>query len=594
MNPKMIPLVSARSISKAFTGKPFLNGLSLVIGEEDRVAFIGPNGAGKSTLLRMFAGLESPDEGEIIPRSGLRVAYVPQQERFKDETSVYDLMLEAFESHHHDAEATVAKYLARLGLSDSHVAVGTLSGGWKKRLAITRALATEPDLLLLDEPTNHLDVDGILWLEDFLKETPTPWALVSHDRYFIESTARRVIEINQQYPGGYLSVTGSYSDFLSTRADTLYQLQKAQASLAERVRREVAWLRQGAKARTTKSKHRTEVAHGLVEQLNSLPRAESSVNLSFSATERKTKELLKLEVVEQSFEQRKLFSKVSFVLAPGVRLGIVGPNGSGKTTLLKTVLGDLAPKAGRILRASNLRVARFEQNRQTLDPQMTVAQALCSEGNSVVFQGRQIHVHGWASRFLLRSDQLNMPFGKLSGGEQARVILARIMLEPADLLVFDEPTNDLDIDTLEVLEDSLLQFPGALLLVTHDRYLLDRVATSIIGLQGDGSHEHFASYSQWEAARRESLESGRSDSPGPTRKERKLSQDERKELKALPQKIEKAEAAVTSLQQKVSEAQVRKDISALKQLSDQLQAANEVVAQLFSRWEELEASEKTQ
>src|SRR5688572_26466690 len=494
-------LLSLESVSKSFGSRPLFEDLSFTLFDGDHVGLVGPNGSGKSTLMKILAAIEEPDSGRRALRKGVRVGYVPQDPVFAPGKTVEEVLLESLRDDHsldeHEKFARVSLTLGKAGFTDRDAITDTLSGGWRKRLAIAHELAREPDVLLLDEPTNHLDVEAILWLEGLLKSDPQAFIVVSHDRYFLENITKRMLELNRAYPGGLLQVDGTYSDLLVRRDEVLRNEAVYQETLANLVRREVEWLRRGPKARTTKAKARIQNAERLIDDLaETRDRAQSfSAEIDFTASQRKTKRLWS----GKGLAKRQLFSNLDVLLTPGARLGVLGPNGSGKTTLLRVIVGELEPDAGTIEKADGLRVVYFEQNRESLDPNLTLRRALAPEGDTVVYGGRAIHVAGWAKRFLFRTEQLETTVSRLSGGEKARIVLARLMLQPADLLVMDEPTNDLDIPTLDVLEESLLEFPGALVLVTHDRYLLDRVSTQVLALDGKGGAEYFADYEQWEA-----------------------------------------------------------------------------------------------
>ncbi len=464
-------LLSVDAVGKGF-GRPLFEDLSFGIFEGDRAGLIGPNGSGKSTLLKILAGLEEPDSGTRSLRRGVRVGYVPQDPEFpRDATAeeVLTLALAADPAEEFEKAARVAVTLGKAGFEDPAQPVAILSGGWRKRLAIARELAKEPDVLLMDEPTNHLDVEGILWLEDLLQSEPLAYLVVSHDRWFLENVAGRMLELDARYPEGLLQGEGSYTDFLEKRDEILKNQAEYQASLANKVRREVEWLRRGAKARTTKAKGRIQEANRLISELAELREktgaaANARAGIDFNASDRKTKKLLVAEGLTKSFGNRKIVQGLDLKLTPGTRLGLLGPNGSGKTTLLSLLDGTLEPDAGTIQTADWLKVVRFDQNRETLDRTVSLRRALAPEGDSVLYQGRTVHVASWAKRFLFRSEQLDTPVSRLSGGEQARILIARLMLQPADLLILDEPTNDLDIATLEVLEESLMELhrrPGA-------------------------------------------------------------------------------------------------------------------------------------
>ncbi|MBX5495737.1 MAG: ABC-F family ATP-binding cassette domain-containing protein, partial [Bryobacteraceae bacterium] len=498
-------ILSCQSVSKAFGADPLFENVSLVISEGDRLGLIGPNGAGKSTLLQILAGRIPPDEGTVVLRKGARLGYVPQTSEFPAGVTVRELVsgvLDGLGLEEVEHAARLASTLGRAGFVNGDVVVDTLSGGWKKRLAIACELAREPDILLLDEPTNHLDLEGILWLEKLIQNAPFATIVISHDRYFLENVATSMAELNRLYAGGLFRVDGNYSRFLERREEHLRAESKRQESLEIRVRREVEWLRRGPKARTTKSKARIDEAGRLIEELADISSRmrTATAKIDFTASGRQTKKLIEARGIEKSLGNRRLFSGLDLKLSPGVRLGLAGSNGSGKTTLLRILNGEIEPDAGTIERADNLQVVYFDQNREQLDATTTLRRALSPDSDSVIFRGRPMHVAGWAKRFLFRSEQLDMPVSRLSGGERARALIARLMLRPADVLLLDEPTNDLDIPTLEVLEENLLDFPGALVLVTHDRYLLDRVSTVILGLD-QGEAGYFADYYQWEQAK---------------------------------------------------------------------------------------------
>ncbi|HWP73985.1 MAG TPA: ABC-F family ATP-binding cassette domain-containing protein, partial [Methylomirabilota bacterium] len=499
-------LLSCEAVGKAYGTRSLFEELSFGLFEGDQVGLVGPNGAGKSTLLKILADLESPDRGRRSLRGGVRVGYVPQDPAFPPGGTVEDVVASALSAvDEADRPGRIAHALGRAGFADGRPEVAALSGGWQKRLAIARELAAEPDVLLMDEPTNHLDVDGILWLEALLAERARACLVVSHDRYFLEHVATRMLEIDRKYPSGLFETDGRYSEFLVRRDEFLRGQAAYEESLANTVRREIEWLRRGAKARSTKAKGRIKEADRLIEELRDARTrgATRTAGIDFVASGRRTRELLVARGLTKALGGRRLVRGLDLIITPGVRVGLMGPNGSGKTTLLNLLAGALEPDAGSIERADGLRTVRFEQQRAWLDPDLPLRRALAPEGDAVVFQGRNVHVAAWAKRFLFPPEHLEVPVGRLSGGEQARIHIARLMREPADLLILDEPTNDLDIPTLDVLEESLAAFEGGLVLVTHDRFMLDRIATVIVALDGQGGAETFADYAQWEGARRE-------------------------------------------------------------------------------------------
>jgi ATP-binding cassette subfamily F protein uup len=598
-------LLSVETITKGFGSRPLFERLSFGLSDGDHVALIGPNGSGKSTLLRVLAGIDEPDSGTRALRRGTHIGFVPQTPSFPADQPVDAIMVAALarsaRAHsldEHELHVDAASTLRRAGFDDPTQLAGTLSGGWSKRLAIACELVAEPDVLLMDEPTNHLDVEGILWLEGVLRNDPLAFIVVSHDRYFLENIARRVVELNPAYAGGLFEAAGSYTDFLEKR-DEVFRSQAAyQESLANVVRREVEWLRRGAKARTRKAQARIDEANRKIDELaESKDRARtSSAGIDFTSSDRKTKRLLTVRDLSKSFEDRTIIDGLDLLLTPGLRLGLLGPNGSGKTTLLNLLDGTLAPDRGTVTPAEGLRIVRFRQDRSTLDLETTLRRALVPDGDTVMYRERPIHVVSWAKRFLFRAEQLDTQVARLSGGEQARILIARLMLEPADLLILDEPTNDLDIATLEVLEESLLDFPGGLILVTHDRYLLDRVSTQILALDGDGGAEHFADYAQWESSRRgkssASRQSGappRAAAPPPVAK--KLTYKEKREWEGMEAAIAAAEARAAAAETALHDPKIAADAGELQTRSTAAIAARSEVERLFARWAELEGKQ---
>ena len=591
-------LLSCQAVSKAFGTRSLFDDLSFGLLEGDQAGLVGPNGSGKSTLLKILVGLETPDRGTRSLRGGVRVGYVPQDPVFPAARTVADVVLAAL-THvdEDDRPSRLAQALGRAGFADGRAEIDTLSGGWRKRLAIARELAAAPDILLMDEPTNHLDVDGILWLEGLLAERARACLVVSHDRYFLEHVATRMLELNRAYPAGLFEAQGRYSEFLVHRDEFLRGQAAYQESLANTVRREIEWLRRGAKARSTKAKGRIQEAERLIDELaDSRARSLSATaGIDFASSQRRTRQLVVARGVTKSLGGRRLVSGLDLIITPGTRVGLIGPNGSGKTTLLNVLAGRLPPDAGDVEHAEGLRIVRFEQERGGLDPAQSLRRALAPEGDAVIWQGRTVHVHSWAKRFLFRPEQLEVPVGRLSGGEQARILIARLMREPADLLVLDEPTNDLDIPTLEVLEDSLAEFDGGLILVTHDRFMLERVSTLILALDGQGGTATFADYSQWEAARDAADSTPRKASERPPERERprtrRLGYHEQREWDGMEQAILDAEGALEAAQRAADDPAIASDSAALQQRYAALEAARADVDRLYARWAELEAKQ---
>ena len=623
----MPPIINAQEISKRFGAVPLFDGIRFTVSEGDRIGVIGPNGSGKSTLLRILAGEMEPDSGEVATRKRTRLAYVEQQSEFAAADTVRSVIERALLRAGvppEEREGRLVESLGRAGFLPSNtadslpgdassapatfnIAAASLSGGWRKRLAIVEALVQQPDVLLLDEPTNHLDLEGIEWLEELLASASFACVVVSHDRYFLENVATEVVELSRAYPDGLLMVPGNYTAFLEKKEEFLRAQERHQEALENRVRREIEWLRRGAKARTRKAKARIDKANELITELGDLNTRTrtATADIDFSATERKTKRLIELEGVSYEIGGRTLFSNLDFLLTAGKRVGLVGPNGSGKTTLLRLLKGDLGA-SGAIRRADFLRIVYFDQNRPLLQD-VTLRRVLAPESDSVVYQDRVIHVAGWASRFLFTSEQLNQPVSRLSGGERARVLIAQLMLQPADVLLLDEPTNDLDIPTLEILEESLLEFPGALVLVTHDRFMLDRVSTVVLGLDGMGAAAVFADYSQWEgwmeeqtAANHKGHEgamelkrsgdgsvSPRAQSSEAARK--KLSYMDAREYSTIEQRIAEAEEILQQKKAAAEDPAIASDAGRLLETHAELEEAQKKVDELYARWAELES-----
>ena len=567
----------------------------MTVSDGERIGMVGPNGAGKSTLLAILAGREEADSGEVAVRKRARVATVHQNSEFKPGLTVRDVLeqaLAAAKVPEDEHEQRLRETVGRAGFDDDTVEAATLSGGWRKRLAIVEGMISEPDVLLLDEPTNHLDLQGIEWLEELLAYASCACVVVSHDRYFLEAVSNETVELNRVYADGILRVHGPYSKFLEERELYLAAQTKQQESLKNRVKTEIDWLRRGPKARTTKSKARIDRAHEMIGELADVNARtqRSSVGIDFNATDRQTKRLVELEGVSLRFDEREIVRNLNFVLTAGTRVGLVGPNGSGKTSLLRLLTGELQPASGTLKLANMLRVVYFSQARE-IDTSLTLRRALAPEGDSVTHNGRVIHVASWASRFLFTGEQLNQPVERLSGGERARVLIARLMLQPADLLLLDEPTNDLDIPTLELLEENLLEYPGALVLVTHDRYMLNRVSTTVLGLDGNGNAAQFADFGQWEDWMQAGAPTAQAETPKPVAAEpvakKKLSYLEQREWSTLEDRIAEAEARVAAAEIALANPVIVVDPIGLQTALAQQEEAKAEVAVLYGRWEDL-------
>jgi ABC transport system ATP-binding/permease protein len=588
-------LLSTNNLSKSFGSKDLFRNLSFSVFMNDRIGLIGPNGSGKSTLLKILVDLETPDEGGVAAKRSLKIAYVSQT-TFYESGSVKDILLEALKNEvlsEFEKSLLADKWLSKFGFKDFSEGASKLSGGWQKRLSIAAAVILSPDLLLLDEPTNHLDLESLLWLEKFLQKEALTFILISHDRFFLENTCNKIIEISSVYPNDIFISKGRYLDFLMKKEDFLKGQISKEQSLSTIARREKHWLQQGVKARGTKSKSRIDEAEKIFERLSSLKKRNEikKAKIDFDATDRKTKKLIALKSVSKSINGKELFKNLSFTLSPKTRIGLIGPNGCGKTTLLKIITGELDQDSGTIKKADNLNIVYFDQHRKKLDDNLTLKEALCPSGEYVKFQNREIHVNSWCQRFLFPKESLNSKIKSLSGGEKARISIAHLLLQPADVLLLDEPTNDLDIQTLDVIEESLLEFNGAVVLITHDRFLIDRVCNSIIFLEPKEEIPIYADYAQFEASRKNVIVAVKEKSK-PKKVEtkvKKLSYLEKKEINSIEAKIPKLEKQISELNLLLNQSDVMEDKDRLEKVCKEIGVLETSIEILYLKWSELEA-----
>ncbi len=609
----MSNILVCQELEKSFGSQNLFKKIDLAINQGDRVGVVGPNGSGKSTLLKIICGYLDPDVGQVLCKKTLKTSYLAQAEHFNESASVAENLEEPLGSLGLDGVGSytrVQALLSRAEFPDSSLAVKLLSGGWRKRLAICQSLVVQPDLLVMDEPTNHLDIEGVIWLERLLSgvlpKNPEAFLVVSHDRRFLENIANRVVELSAVYPGGSLQVEGDYSQFVEERQLFLAQQQSLEERLSNKMRREAEWLSRGPKARATKARYRTNEAYKLQSHLSEVKnrnRSIKQVRIDFDSTGRKTKKLFEAKGISKSYDKRLLFAGLDIVLSPGARLGLLGRNGCGKSTLMKIIAGSVGdtghkPDAGVIETAPNVKIVSFEQNRESINPEITLRQALAPDGDSIVFRDSSLHVVSWAQRFLFRPDQLDTPVGQLSGGEQARILIAELMRQPADILLLDEPTNDLDIPSLDVLEESLLSFPGALVLVSHDRFLLDSVCDRVLGFDGSGGVSFYADYEQWlddlEKNRKEQASTDRL----PRRKRNsnkekkiksgKLSYMDQREYDQIEEKIMESEEEQERLQTLMDKPETTTNPQLLESVWADLEKARKEVAKLYERWDDLE------
>jgi ATP-binding cassette subfamily F protein uup len=606
-------LLTARALSHTFSQRPLFDAISFTISDGNRIGLIGPNGAGKSTLMRILAGQMTPDAGEIVLRGAARVSYLEQSPAFEPEATVRSAVEAGLRSpsaptRHLDwaEQARVDETLSKLTLTGPDVSadalVSTLSGGWQKRVALARELVREPDLLLLDEPTNHLDVESILWLERLLQSSRFATITITHDRMFLQRVSRRIFELDRRNAAGLLDVVGDYATYLERKAEAMAAQEQREQALRNTLRRETEWLRRGPAARTTKQTARIDRAGELAEEVAALGGRNSirQAEIELETRGRKTKQLIEAQAISKQYGERSVFTDVDLRIGPGTRLALMGPNGCGKSTLLRVLVGSEAASQGVVQRANDLLVQVFEQNRASLDPEQTLADSISPGSDMLDVRGSRLHRHGYLERFLFRPEQMQVKVGRLSGGEQSRLLIARLMLLPADVLVLDEPTNDLDFQTLDVLQNALLDFAGALLLVSHDRYFVDQVATQIMAFHTApterGRTSMFADLSQWQAWHAAQEQAGRSQELQAKKppsaagaKPRKLSYKEQRDWDTLEGRILEAETALAEIETAAGRQEVVSDPARSLELHAKHEARRAEIDRLYARWAEIEA-----
>jgi ABC transport system ATP-binding/permease protein len=598
-------LINAHKLGKSFANKTLFRQVGFNIEDKERVGLIGPNGAGKSTLLKILAGLMEADSGQVTRKRGLRLGYLEQTPTFKgDETILACILSKCL--HPDDSFAKAYELMGLLDLFHfgEDFLVSKLSGGWQKRVALARELILEPELLLLDEPTNHLDVTSILWLEDYLKAAPFAVLMITHDRLFLQRVATRILDLDPRNPHEMLSVNGDYAQFLEAKEHELHALSRQETVLKNTLRRETEWLRRGAKARLTKQKARIDATHELADTVSELQNKNrhQKVNLDFGELEKSPKKLIEAKAIAKTYDGKTLFKDLDLLITPKTRLALLGHNGSGKSTLIRVILGLEKPESGSVrigstasAVASDIRISYFEQTRETLDMQASVLKNICPAGDFVSYRGQQLHVRSYLDRFLFNGVKVDLPVFKLSGGEQARLRIAQIMLKEAQILVLDEPTNDLDSDTLDILQNALTDFNGAVILVTHDRYFMDAVANQILAFPPedftDRSLQKFASYLQWEewfaneknrpaAAVKQTAKVAETPS-------QKLSFNEKFELDNMEASILALENELKELTKKSELPEMLTNASELVKLTKQMNRLQSEIEKKYSRWSEL-------
>ncbi|MDO8794869.1 MAG: ATP-binding cassette domain-containing protein [Vicinamibacterales bacterium] len=608
-----MPLVTLDHVSLAYGYLPLLDDASVEIEAGERICVIGRNGTGKSTLLQVVGGEVKPDEGRVWRQPALRIGRLAQDAPLEDTRPVFDVVSEGLPDLGDDEwqrDSRVGRVLSRLDLP-ADTSVATLSGGWRRRVLLARALVGEPDVLLLDEPTNHLDIESMTWLETFLIDYSGAIMFVSHDRVFLQRVATRIVELDR---GHLTSWPGDYAAFVRNKEAALATEAVQNAKFDKKLAEEEVWLRQGIKARRTRDEGRVRALLSMRNDRAGRREQAGTVRLQADAGERSGQMVIEAKGVSKAFGPKPVFSDANVRVMRGDRVGLIGPNGSGKTTMLRMLIGELEPDSGDWRLGANVQIAYYDQQREQLDPERTVFDTIADGHDMVTVNGQEQHVHGYLANFLFPPERALSPVKALSGGERNRLLLARLFTRPANLLVLDEPTNDLDIETLELLEALLTEWPGTLLLVSHDRAFIDHVVTSTLVFEAEGRvHEYVGGYTDWmrqkrhpkpkkpepnqEQRRTQNVERGtRNQEPGTASRASsvsKLSFKEQKELEKLPTRIEGLEAEQQQLNDAVAAPGFYKEgAEAIHQTLARLEQLQEALLDAYARWDELDSRSK--
>ncbi|MEJ2061068.1 MAG: ATP-binding cassette domain-containing protein [Gammaproteobacteria bacterium] len=627
-------LLNFRDVSLSFGASPLLDHVNFRVEPGERLCLVGRNGAGKSTLLKLVLETIHPDEGEIVRQEGLRVAQLPQEVPADTHGSVYDVVaaglgevgelvaryhqlaqevagggerqLAELERCQHQLEAQggwsvtqrVEAVLSRLQL-DADADFAALSGGLKRRVLLAQALVTEPDLLLLDEPTNHLDIEAIDWLESFLLGWGGTLMFITHDRVFLQKLATRILELDR---GVLTDWPGDYATYLRRKEEALEAEQRQNALFDKKLAQEEVWIRQGIKARRTRNEGRVRALKRMREERAGRRERTGKARLAVQEAERSGKLVVEAENVGFSYAGRPVIRDFSTTILRGDKVGIIGPNGAGKTTLLRLLLGQLEPTEGRIRLGTNLEIAYFDQYRAELDEEQSVQDNVAAGKSMVEINGKPRHVLSYLQDFLFAPARARQPVKALSGGERNRLLLAKLFINPANMLVLDEPTNDLDAETLELLEELVGEFSGTVLLVSHDRAFLNNVVTSTLVFEGGGTvGEYVGGYDDW-VRQRPAVQPGAATTAKPAQaskpksgKGNKLSYKDQRELESLPGHIEQLESSQASLQQRLSDPGFYKqeDKEEIARVQQELAEVDRQLADAYARWEALEATQNS-
>ena len=591
--------INTQNIMLSFSDKLIFDETSLTIEQGEKVALMGRNGSGKSTLLKLVAGIIKPDSGAVIIQKGIRCAYLDQMVPGEIQGTVFEVVEKGLKKDTKEIEDTwkqhqqVEKIISQLGLDKTRV-FNTLSAGMKRQVLLGQALVAEPDVLLLDEPTNHLDIDSIKRLEDMLLRFTGAVLLVTHDRIFLQKIATRIVEIDR---GKLFDQSCDYATFLKRREAAREDEETRNALFDKKLEKEEQWIRQGIRARRTRNEGRVRELEKLRIVRHERRERTGTVKMEAQEAERSGMLVAKADNINFSFADKPVIADFSATVMKGDRIGILGPNGSGKTTLLRVLLGELPPDSGIIRLGTNLQINYFDQLREQLDESKTVKENVTEENDSVTINGKKRHVIGYLQDFLFSPDQANSYVSLLSGGERNRLLLARLFTRPSNLLVLDEPTNDLDLETLELLEDYLLNYTGTILLVSHDRAFINNIVTSTIVFEGDGVvKEYIGGYDDWIRQYSASLKLSKDKNANKTIPQKpapkpkiKFGFKQQKELEELPQIIESLETERDELFKAMGDPDLyKKDKSELIVKKERLETVKKLLADSYARWEELE------
>ena len=598
-----MPLLQLRQVTLKYSAAPLLDAIDLQVEAGERICLLGRNGAGKTSLMRIITGEETPNDGEIIRPDSAVMTRLIQDIPDDIGGTVSEVIHSGLRADRHEeqwqADVRLEDLAAEMGLP-AHQEFSALSGGLKRRVLLARALAGEPDILLLDEPTNHLDLESILWLEQFLLKSKPTLFFVTHDRAFLRKLATRIVELDR---GRLTSWACDYDTYLERKAQSLDAEEKHWAAFDKKLAQEEAWLRQGVKARRTRNEGRVRALQAMRKERGERRQREGTARIELQAGSLSGQKVIEAKEISFGYGAAPIVRDFTTTVWRGDKIGIIGPNGGGKTTLLKLLLGRLAPETGSVKLGTNLQVVYLDQLRGQIDNAKTVAQNVAGDAETVTFQGRPRHIHSYLQDFLFRADRIRMPAKMLSGGERNRLLLARLFLQPANVLVMDEPTNDLDAETLELLEELLLEYSGTLLLVSHDRVFLDNVVTSTLVFEGGGSiSEYTGGYEDWirqralkpapapEVAAPPALDP----KPAPVAKKAvKFLKKEQRELDELPARLDQWETEKQNLTARLWEPELyQKSPDIVPKLKDDLAAVEEQIRLAYARWEELEARRK--